>query len=103
MVCITRGLFNLFSHKTIFKPSVPGANSQLHVRLSDSPAHAGLKAASKLIEDGGDFVRLPMTWLKNIQANWPIYLICGTIICLSILYLYCMIRRYFYRSSTCIV
>ena len=102
-----RSLFDFFSHKTKFEPSVSGSNNRLDVRLGDkalkdnveSPAHAGLNTASRLIEDGGELIRLPMTWLKTITVNWPIYLICGSIICLAILFIYCKVRRSSPRSS----
>lgn len=105
---VIRALIDFFSHSTEFKPTISGSNSRLEIQLGDaamnlnsnSPAHSGLKTASKIIEDTGEFVRLPMTWTKNMMNNWPIYLICGAIICLSILFLYCLIRRYLVRSSS---
>ena len=103
---LTRGvrqIFDILSHKTIFKPSLSGSSSHLHLSVGDSAlpkkndsiAEAGMRTASKLIEDTGEFVRTPMKWIKDIQANWLIYIICAAIICLSILFLYCMVRKYF--------
>ena len=103
VVRVPRDLIDLFSHKTVFKPMVSGSGSQIHViqgdaalaKTIDSPGQAGMKAASKLIEDGGEFIRTPFKWLKDMQANWLIYVVCAAIICLSILYAYCMARKYF--------
>jgi hypothetical protein len=105
-VRVARGILDILSHRTIYEPSVSGSHSQIHVNLgdkalskeNDSPAQAGMKAASKLIEDGGDFIRAPMTWLKDMQANWHIYMVCAAIICFCILFFYCLVRTYLARK-----
>lgn len=105
---IPRQLVDFFSHKTIFKPKITGANSQVHLAIGDtalpkgvnSPGQAGMNTASQLIEDGGEFIRTPFKWVKDMQANWLIYVICAAIICLCVLLLYCKGRRYFGSKST---
>ena len=106
-VRIRRQLIDFFSHKTIFKPNVPGSNSKVHMQLGDaaltkgddSPGHAGMRVASNMITDGGEFIRTPLKWIKDMQANWLIYIVCAAIICLSILYLYCMIRKRLHKKQ----
>jgi hypothetical protein len=104
---LPRQLVEFFNHKTIMKPSISGANSAVNVAIGDSaltktidsPAQAGLKVASQLIVDGGELIRTPVKWIKDIQANWLIYIICAAIICLSILFLYCLAQRYIARKQ----
>lgn len=55
------------------------------------------------MEDGGELIRTPVRWIKEIQSNWLIYIVCATIICLSIFFLYCMAQRHLgkKRNSSC--
>ncbi len=107
LVRLPRQVVEFFNHKTIMKPSISGAHSAVHVAIGDSalkktidsPAQAGLKVASQLIEDGGELIRTPVKWIKDIQANWLIYIICAAIICLSILFFYCLAQRYIARKQ----
>lgn len=102
-----RQIVEMFSGKTIYDTSASGSGSKIHMSMGDSalplnyknsPGQAGFKAATKLIEDGSEFVRTPFKWIKDIQANWHIYIVCATIICLCILCLYCAVRIYFVRK-----
>jgi hypothetical protein len=107
LIRVPRQLVDFFSHKTILKPSASGKGSRIQFgigdsalpKVIDSPAQAGLKTASKLIEDGGEFIRTPFKWIKDIQANWLIYVVCAAIICLTILFFYCMVQKYFARKQ----
>ena len=97
-----RALIDFFSHKTIIEPSVSGSSSELYMALPegtlskgvDSPGQAGMRTASQLITDGGELVRTPLKWVQHMQTNWLIYVVCAAIICLSLLFFYCMARRY---------
>ena len=105
-----RQLIDFFSDKNIYKPSISGSNNRINMPVadaasskgSDSPGQAGRRVAGQLMEDGGELIRTPVRWIKDIQSNWLIYIVCATIICLSILYLYCMVRRHLgkKRNST---
>lgn len=102
-----RQLVEIFSGKTVYDTSASGSSSKIEMHMGDSalshnnknsPGQAGLKAATKLIEDGSEFVRTPFKWIKDMQANWLIYVVCAAIICLCILGLYCAVRIYFVRK-----
>jgi hypothetical protein len=97
-----RQLIDFFSDKNIYKPSISGSNNKINMPVSDaalangigSPGQAGRKVVGQLMEDGGELIRTPIRWIKDIQANWLIYIVCAAIICVSVLYLYCMVRKH---------
>lgn len=97
-----RSLFSLFSDKTAFESVVSGANSKLDLNVGDvalaknaqSPGRTLMKTTSGLIDSGGELIQAPFKWLKNVQENFLIYLICAVVICVSVIYSYCMVRRF---------
>ena len=103
-----RHLIDFLTEKTIYESSASGSGSQIHMSMGDtalllnggkdSPGRAGLKAATKLIEDGGEFIRTPLKWIKHMQDHWLIYAVCVAIICLCSVFLYCTVRAYFARK-----
>ena len=107
LVRIPRQMVEIFNHKPIIKPSVSGSNSQVNFAIGDSalskvtdlPGQAGLNVVNKLIEDGGEFIRTPLKWIKDMQANWLIYIICAAIIFVTIIYLYVMAQRCILRKQ----
>lgn len=107
MLRLRRQFIGLFSHKTVFKPSAAGSNSHIQMRLGDSalnkidasPGQTGQKTASQLFESSGEIIRVPIKWLQHLQDNWLIYIVCAAIICLSILFFYCLIRRFVMKKG----
>lgn len=60
------------------------------------------RAASKIIEGGGDVLTAPATWVKDIQANWLTYMIVAAIIISCIMFFYCTFCFYFNkRKNNC--
>lgn len=98
---------SITGHKVVLKGS---HNSGISVNLvplnataTDTPVQEVMKSAgkatSKVIGSGGDILAAPGVWMKNIQANWPTIMVCGTIIMLCVVFFYCVLRRKFLRSQ----
>jgi hypothetical protein len=51
-----------------------------------------------LIEDGDYILQVPVVWVKDIQKNWMIYMVCTTVILISILLIYGICRRFINRK-----
>ena len=56
----------------------------------------GLKVANSIMNDAADIIGMPVTWMKDMQQNWLVYVSCAAIILTCVLVLYCFIR---YRCS----
>ncbi|CAF3189518.1 unnamed protein product [Rotaria socialis] len=93
-----RGIFNFFSD--IKKHDASGnigssviVNDNVNDAESNKAKYAWLSMAksqgSRLMQGGTDLALLPVNWLTNIVNNWPLYLICITIIMSLIAFLYC--------------
>lgn len=101
-----RQFIDILNTKTIFRPNLAASNSQVYMVLGDeamrkmeqSPGQTGREVIGQVMKGSGELVLTPITWIKKMQTNWPIYLICGTIICLVGLYLYCAISNRLRRS-----
>ena len=65
------------------------------VKMADKPVKTAMKAASKIVESGADFISAPALWLKGMQENWLTYMILIAIILTTITFLYCVIRSCF--------
>ena len=57
--------------------------------------------ASKVIESGGDIATAPVTWLKDMQQNWLMYMIAVAVILSTITFLYCVLRLCIARKKKC--
>ena len=89
--------------KTEYEMTISGDAKDVRINVGDGAIAASKtqtrevmdtvgKTASKLIESGGDILTAPAVWLKNIQANWSLYIIVVAIILLCIVFLYCTVR-----------
>ena len=101
-----RHLIDIFGTHSVNTHTISGSNNQINMpsgraeltKMDDSPGQKGRQLVSDVMGTGGELVRTPLTWIKEMQANWLLYLACGAIICLSILYFYCVISRYLNRK-----
>lgn len=76
--------------------SIKGNNinySASHAAEADrSRGSDGLKVANSMMNDAADLIGMPVTWMKDMQQNWLVYVICAAIILTCVLLLYCFIR-----------
>ncbi len=79
-------------HLTIYGPPT-------ETKMKESPVQTAFQTASKIIENTGDIITAPAMWLKNMQANWHIYLLATVVIFTVIAVLYCAMRFYVVRSA----
>ena len=93
---------NIASSKNANKESVWIKGNHINYsasRAADADRHRGsdgLKVANSIMNDAADIIGMPVTWMKDMQQNWLVYVICAAIIMTCVLVLYCFIR---YRCS----
>ena len=64
-------------------------------KMSDKRVNTAFKAAGKIVESGADLISAPVTWLKDMQQNWLVYMILIAIILITTAFLYCAVRSFF--------
>jgi hypothetical protein len=95
--------FNIASNKKIVeqKTEIRGNSnhySAVYERLgNDSTESQGFNAANSVIRGGSDLLTSPIRWLKDMQDNWALYLVCATIILVCLLVIYVVIRCHWSR------
>jgi hypothetical protein len=92
-----RHIFEVIGQKLVKKQSFLQLNNSRVKEISniiDTSIGKGTKKIDKIIEDGSEFLRSPINWLKEMQRTWLIYVICMAIICLCISFFYCAWQGY---------
>ncbi len=90
--------FNIASSKTVDSGqiSIKGNDNNftyVHGKRNDDKNESnGLKMANSIMQDGADLLGTPVRWLKDMQQNWLIYVVCAAIILVCSVVLYCAIR-----------
>jgi hypothetical protein len=96
---------NIASSKTVDKGNIAikgnGNNfTSMNGRRDDEKGESnGLKVANSIMQDGADLLGTPVRWMKDMQQNWPIYIICAAIILVCITILYCVVCGYCSRRN----
>lgn len=93
--------FNIASNKKVVKPTIRGNGNTNNFYLLPNGADSdvksdGLKTVNTLLKDGSDLIGAPSRFLNNIQQNWISSLFFISIILVSLLLLFCIIRYYCY-------
>lgn len=96
-----RHLIDFFSTHSVNTHSVSGSNNQINMpsantqltKMNNSPGESGRQFVSEIMGTGTELVRAPVTWINHMRSNWLVYLICSAIICLTLVYFYCIISQ----------
>ena len=92
--------FNIASSKTMDKSkiSIHGNENNFTYfhgkRNEDQNASNGLKVANSIMQDGADLLGTPVRWLKDMQQNWLVYVVCAAIILVCSVVVYCAVRSH---------
>ena len=89
--------FNIASSKTMDKSkiSIHGNENNFTYfhgkRNEDQNASNGLKMGNSIMQDGADLLGTPVRWLKDMQQNWLVYVVCVAIILVCSIVVYCAV------------
>jgi hypothetical protein len=75
------------------------AGNSTHFRAVHSAAAMAYKSVGKVWEDAGGVFGASTRWLKLMQKNWALYIICIMIMLLCIAFLYCVVQGYLMRKQ----
>jgi hypothetical protein len=98
-----RNLLTLFGEKKINLQSASQSINDHLAKISkviDSSMDQGMKKVDKIIVDSGELINTPVKWMKDMQRTWFIYIICLAIVCLCLLFFYCVCKVYFSRRCS---
>ncbi|CAF5095536.1 unnamed protein product, partial [Rotaria magnacalcarata] len=106
------GLFNFFSD--INQPQLTakhgssintgGNTDDLNGKGTDPWLHMAKNQTGRIMQGGTDLILTPVNWLTNLTNNWPLYLVCMTIIMCLLAFFYCSckasIAKHFIRRQS---
>ncbi|CAF5014576.1 unnamed protein product, partial [Rotaria socialis] len=95
-----RAWINFFSDETKTEVSAKGGssinssgnNGDLNEKGSDRWLNMVKNQTGRVMQGGTDLILTPVNWLTNLTNNWPLYLVCMTIIMCLLAFFYCAFK-----------
>ncbi|CAF3452504.1 unnamed protein product, partial [Rotaria sp. Silwood2] len=69
-----------------------GNNGDLNQKGSDRWLNMVKNQTGRVMQGGTDLILTPVNWLTNLTNNWPLYLVCMTIIMCLLAFFYCAFK-----------